>query len=351
MAKLLARAMLLLCSGGPTHSCRVFCPTHHCRAEVPVLKRRAFELGGLSVLMAVLLRMTIGWHFLYAGLWKLQHPDFSSGGFLRQAKGPLAGYFLRLVPDVDGRQRLNPVDPDDTAEPNPVWAALKAYHDRFVEHYQLDEQQRARAQQRLQEAQARLKEFLAREQEAILDYFKQLDQLAEDRQQPGAGSIPYLQKRLGEKQQELQSLARPWLDTLDHIQAELRRDLDVLLNDRQRARGGVPEPLDQAQLVDRLVIYSNIAIGGCLLLGLFTRLASFGGGLFLLLVVLAQPDWPGVYPPPHPSVGRSLVVTKEFVEMMALFFLATTPVGRWGGLDFLIHHMFVRPVTGGRGTS
>lgn len=300
--------------------------------------------------MAVLLRMTIGWHFLYAGLWKLQHPDFSSGGFLRQAKGPLAEYFLRLVPDPDGRERLNPVDPDDAAEPNPVWAALKNYHDRFVAHYQLDEEQRARAKQRLEEAQSRLKEFLTREQEAILEYFKQLDRLAEDRKQPGADQIPYMQRRLWEKQQELQGLARPWLETLDRIQAELRRDLDVLLSEAQRGRGGLPEPLDRARLVDKLVVYSNVAIGGCLLVGLFTRLASFGGGLFLLLVVLAQPDWPGIYPPPHPSVGRSLVVTKEFVEMMALFFLATTPVGRWGGLDFLIHHMFGRPVAGGKGT-
>jgi uncharacterized membrane protein YphA (DoxX/SURF4 family) len=300
--------------------------------------------------MAVLLRMTIGWHFLYAGLWKLQHPDFSSGGFLRQAKGPLAQYFLRLVPDPDGRERLNPVDPDDAAEPNPVWAALKDYHDRFVTHYQLDEAQRAQAQRRLEEAQARLKEFLSQQQEAIIDYFKQLDRLAEERQQPGARSIPYLQKRLWEKQQELQALARPWLETLDRIQAELRRDLDVLLSDAQRRRGGPPEPLDQARLVDRIVVYSNIAVGGCLLVGLFTRLASLGGGLFLLLVVLAQPDWPGLYPPPHPSVGPSLVVTKEFVEMMALFFLATTRVGRWGGLDFLIHRLFVRPVAGRKGT-
>ena len=70
------------------------------------------------------------------------------------------------------------------------------------------------------------------------------------------------------------------------------------------------------------------------------------GALFLLQVVLAQPDWPGLYPPPHPSAGRSLIVNKEFVEMMALFALALTPVGRWGGLDFFVHHLVVRPLFG-----
>jgi hypothetical protein len=64
--------------------------------------------------------------------------------------------------------------------------------------------------------------------------------------------------------------------------------------------------------------------------------------------VLAQPDWPGLFPVPHPAVGHSLFVNKEFVEMMALFALATTRVGRWGGLDFFIHYLFVRPLFGKR---
>jgi hypothetical protein len=38
-----------------------------------------------------------------------------------------------------------------------------------------------------------------------------------------------------------------------------------------------------------------------------------------------------------------LFVTKEFIEMMCCLVLATTPVGRWGGLDFFIHNLLVRP--------
>lgn len=96
---------------------------------------------------------------------------------------------------------------------------------------------------------------------------------------------------------------------------------------------------------DLLVTYLNIAIGACLILGLFSRLAALGGGLFLAIIVAATWQWPGYYSPPlHPAQGHSLFVTKEFVEMMACFALAAIPTGRWGGLDFFIHYGLVRPL-------
>jgi uncharacterized membrane protein YphA (DoxX/SURF4 family) len=109
-------------------------------------------------------------------------------------------------------------------------------------------------------------------------------------------------------------------------------------------RAVLAAPPTKVEQVDKIVSYGVTAIGVCLLAGLFTRLASFAGALFLLSIVLAQPDWPGLYPAPHPAVGHSLFVNKEFVEMMALFALATTRVGRWGGLDFFVHYCFVRPL-------
>ena len=80
----------------------------------------------------------------------------------------------------------------------------------------------------------------------------------------------------------------------------------------------MPADTVQLELVDRLVTYSNIAIGTCLIVGLFTRFSALAGALFLAQIVAAQPDWPGLYPHPHPSAGRSMVVNKEFVEMTAL---------------------------------
>ena len=72
----------------------------------------------------VLLRIAIGWHFLYEGTQKIlstpwgkasilarvfpapEGPPFSSEGYLRAATGPLAPRFRALVPDVDSREKL-----------------------------------------------------------------------------------------------------------------------------------------------------------------------------------------------------------------------------------------------------
>ena len=43
-----------------------------------------------------LLRMAIGWHFLYEGIVKLMEPQWSAGGYLSQATGPFAGLYRVL---------------------------------------------------------------------------------------------------------------------------------------------------------------------------------------------------------------------------------------------------------------
>jgi uncharacterized membrane protein YphA (DoxX/SURF4 family) len=78
------------------------------------------------------------------------------------------------------------------------------------------------------------------------------------------------------------------------------------------------------------------------MLGLFTRPAALAGGCFMLSVVLTQPAWPTVYPPDPPVVGHALLVNKDFVEMIALFALAATAVGRWGGLDYFVENYLLR---------
>jgi len=45
----------------------------------------------------VLLRVAIGWHFLYEGIAKLLNPYWTSAGFLLESKGPLAGLFHGIV--------------------------------------------------------------------------------------------------------------------------------------------------------------------------------------------------------------------------------------------------------------
>ena len=57
--------------------------------------------------MIVLLRIGIGWHFLYEGVHKFDPAaGFSSEGFLGIAKGPTAELYYWMLPDLDGIMRL-----------------------------------------------------------------------------------------------------------------------------------------------------------------------------------------------------------------------------------------------------
>ncbi|HWB14307.1 MAG TPA: hypothetical protein VG826_34085 [Pirellulales bacterium] len=326
----------------------------------------------------VLLRLTIGWHFCYQGLVKLEDPQFSSAAFLSQAKGPLGDIYRSLLGDWDGRIKL--------AQQN-RGELLKRFDDYlqdFDKNYRLGPEQMAAAKQMAAARKEQTEAFLEENEKDIDTYLHDLDRLAAAKDSPaGAFQVapgqppapaapdgarpplpepsktwsfpPFQQKRVWDKQTELQSQLKGWLRELNGYFAAFQQDLENLLDDDQRIRGGntkeqLSGPLSQIDQVDYLVSYGVTAIGVCLLAGLFTRLASFTGASFLLSIVLAQPDWPGLYPSPHPSVGHSLFVNKEFVMMMAMFALATTRVGRWGGLDFFIHYCFIRPLFGRKET-
>ena len=64
----------------------------------------------------------------------------------------------------------------------------------------------------------------------------------------------------------------------------------------------------------------------------------------MCFVVATQPAWPGIYPPDPPVVGHALLINKDFIEMLALLVVASTPVGRWGGLDYFLYHLVLNPL-------
>lgn len=291
--------------------------------------------------MLVLLRVSIGWHFLYAGIDKLTNPDFTSAGFLGQSKGPLAHKFYDLVPDIDGVQRL---------KPETQIALIDGYRSRFVSHFRPTQEQLTKVDQTVQSQKERTNDFFDENADEIKDYLHDLERL-KAAQQAATHEIPFQQKRNWDQQNKLRGQARGWIGQLAALDREFHDKLEQELTDAQRKRGPVPETVEERFGIDRIVTYTNIAIGVCLIIGLFSRLAAFGGGLFLLQIVLAQPAWPSIYPPPHPSAGNAMIVNKEFIEMMALFALATTRVGQWAGLDFFIRNLLVRPVYRQEGNS
>ncbi len=53
--------------------------------------------SGTQLTVLVILRLLIGWHFLYEGVVKLWNPNWSAGGFLMDSKGPFAELFYSMA--------------------------------------------------------------------------------------------------------------------------------------------------------------------------------------------------------------------------------------------------------------
>ncbi len=321
--------------------------------------------------MLVILRLSLGCHFLYEGVWKIQHADeFSAKPFLTTAKGPLATVFYAMVPDLDGRERLAITEIEVEAEEDggevakkevisgdlykDVWQDL---HDRYVEFYSLSEEQQEEAAKVHGIYVTGLDTYLAENFEDIKGYFDSLDRFEAARR--GILEGPEFNKaRLWAWQQQLRGEVNGWLGAIDSMGESYQWALWEILDEDQKEMGPlaakpvgpnqlpVPVPFvhGREDLVDKAVTYGLTAIGLCLMVGLFTRLAALGGAAFLISVLATQPPWPTIYPPFPDVVGHSMIVDKNFIEMVALLVVATTAVGRWGGLDFFLHRWIVKPL-------
>jgi thiosulfate dehydrogenase [quinone] large subunit len=54
-------------------------------------------LSRWPMLAITVLRVAVGWHFLYEGIAKLTAPSWSAAGYLKQARGPFADLFKSLA--------------------------------------------------------------------------------------------------------------------------------------------------------------------------------------------------------------------------------------------------------------
>jgi len=92
---------------------------------------------------------------------------------------------------------------------------------------------------------------------------------------------------------------------------------------------------------DWQVMMALLAIGGLLIVGLFSRTAALGAAVMLAMFYLSMPPWPGL--PENPRAeGHYLYVNKNLIEMIAALALATLPSGRWLGVDALIRGLVTR---------
>jgi uncharacterized membrane protein YphA (DoxX/SURF4 family) len=359
------------------------------------------------MVMLVLLRLAIGWHFFKEGVSHYTDPNWSSEGFLRQARGPLADQYKSMLPDFHGWDRLMlaPLPDDqpqasdeqseevaeaneskpkteakasDAAKPSAKESAEKdeqptakkhsqtpAYEawlkqavadwradaDKAAAEYHFDDKQRAKADELVNDF-AKSIELgwvddtgfraggLEQEEPDIRLYRQLLARTERMSASPGANQIPNEvtrvaaaeQNPLGERGLTGQSPALntpppAWRSNAESFDKLFHERLAGLRTPEQRAMA-VPGEATQLHKIDTAIIWGLMIVGGCLIVGLFTRLAAVVGGLFLLSIVCTQPPW----------LANSLqtYTYNQWVELLALFALATTPVGRWAGLDYLL---------------
>ena len=92
-------------------------------------------------------------------------------------------------------------------------------------------------------------------------------------------------------------------------------------------------------IVSLMNMWGLTAIGLGLILGCFTRIASYAGMALLLVFYLCNPLFVGFYYS-IPMEGNYLIVNKNLVEMAALFVIAVTYSSRYVGIDRILYKLF-----------
>ncbi len=287
-----------------------------------------------TVVMLVLLRLNIGWHFFSEGVKHYSDPRWTSEPVLRDAKGPLAPWFHAYLPDFHGfEQWLHQERAQNESHAIESWVdeivtEWDGYRQKFDEYYALNEAQRKQARNVLAQYQERLRDWAAGAKDALVTHVHEWRRKETARETPAA-DLPFQKKRILEKQNTLAGEAGGWLAELRALEADYHQALRGVLQGDQTSRTPLAGPVTSIDLVDDTMTYVILGVGLLLILGLFTRLACVVGALFLFSVVMMQPFW---IDDTHPTFN-------QYVEMFALLALATTTVGRWAGLDLFVHYL------------
>jgi uncharacterized membrane protein YphA (DoxX/SURF4 family) len=313
--------------------------------------------GFWAAFSIVLLRIAIGWHFLFEGCDKVEstfsgREPFSAEIYLRNATGPLAPYFRGMLPDVNSLAVL---------DPGRLKAAWMTDVTRIGDHYAFTADQREQAQRVLGEN-LRWADYWfddPENSEKIKKYYHDLRQVQQTERDPDA--LSFQKERAWDARRSVDADRRMLIQPLLAQEKALREAVVKLATADQvktageaagayltlleKVRINVPTQvrakftgLDSWTDLDTLnymTLFGLIAIGFCLMAGFLTPLAAISAAAFLAMIYLSMPPWPGL--PPNPKAeGHYLFVSKNLVELVACLVIATTPSGHWIGLDALI---------------
>ncbi|OYP33897.1 DoxX family protein [Rhodopirellula sp. MGV] len=281
-------------------------------------------LGILAITMLVLLRLTIGFHFLSEGSDKVRKGDWDAAPFFANAKGPYAEHFHSLVWDRRGEFRMD--------RKNHEWW-LGEYSDRAADYYQFGDKEKKAAKDALNTTLENFDLIMATYADDIREYKLGVAQVAKLSSDPARQGVESLADQVETVRKENEAKIKPVLTEIDQLWSAYEATINSLAAPNQRAMSP-PIKIQRPRLeridtsvLNRVVPYFDVVIGWCLLLGLFTPLASLAAAGFLGSVFLSQ------YPP---ATGPTSSIY-QMVECLACLVLAATGAGRFAGLDFFLH--------------
>jgi len=311
---------------------------------------------GLSL---ILLRLIIGWHFLFEGLHKIHSlyspKPFSSEIYFRESSGPLGKFMKGFLPDPDSELLAKLDEKSITNEWN---TTVKD----FSSSNQLSPDQQKSAEEVLEKNLKKTLEWFKEGKKEIeipspdgkstgslkinytipqwLNYYKtKLDELDKIRSDDRSW---YLGKeldkaRIAATRSDITKGRKELTDEYESQKNALNSDLQKLLTVEQKSTVLPPslKKMGFIHWINLMTIFGITAIGAGLFLGLFTRIACLGGIGFLAMTYLTIPPFPWLPVPPL-NEGNYVFVNKNLVEMFAMMVLVTTNSGRWFGLDALL---------------
>ena len=280
------------------------------------------RLGIFGILALVTLRVGIGWHFYMEGASKIRSRDFSSEGFVKSAKGPLAENFQALIWDRDGRLRLNE---------NEIRKQFAGAASQASQHFGLTAEQGKDLEKLKKITLDKLTVIYDENGENIYKHLNSFERFKKMETTPMWNKVASLRGQKEKVEAESLQAVQPALKSIDSVWALYELQLNAIATPVQRQSAGrfvfarPNEGTMNLRLVDRIIPIFDITIGICLLLGFMTPIAAGLGAAFMLSVVLSQmPGFPGTQP-----------TYFQAVECLALVVLMTNHAGRYAGLDFL----------------
>ncbi|MBI3464191.1 MAG: DoxX family protein [Planctomycetes bacterium] len=322
----------------------------HNESEIP-LATKGYRLCWCSCAALVLLRVAVGWHFLYEGLNKIEShrqgvKRFSAEGYLANSSGPFRDRFRSLLDDPDGLNRLEPAE---------IVGGWEKTLTELEHRYGLTPEQVDSVRAKIRDLQlAKENYFSSPETRGKINAYRDgLQKVAEDEQ----GEPAFVREHAGARRKELAKLRDELLGPViawdkelrDHVRSTLSQD--QLTRDSEQRPGGIAGRLNlpfklewPERRIDQINLMTMCGLtvsGGLLVIGLFSRLSALWAAGFLALIYLANPAPPlGTANPADP--GHYMYVNKELLECLAALVLAAIPTGRWLGLDALIRGLITR---------